>query len=167
MTDYLQLAAAAAARGRNLMANAYRRVAADPPVPRPLRKHVPRPIAGPPPLPKATPLMSHRHEPVRKDEDPLDSIHQRLAAVRTPRGTDAPAPASPPLGELLSRTSEEKVAAARGHLAKIAEASARRVGNQAADSGPTAPPRGGGSLRAVIDRASENVPFSGGVRWPD
>ena len=166
MTDYLQLAAAAAARGRNLMANAYRRVAADPPAPKPLRKHAPKPIASPPPLPKATPLMSHRHEPVRKDEDPLDAIHQRLAAIRASHGSSEPAPAPRPLEELLSRTSEEKVAAARGHLAAMAQASARRVGNQAADSGPTAPPTGGGSLRAVVDRASGNVPFSGGVRWP-
>ena len=163
MTDYLQLAAVAAARGRNLMANAYRRVAADPPAPKPLRKHAAKSIACPSPLPKATPLMSHRHEPVRKDEDPLDGIHERLAAIH---GRTEPAPAPLPLEELLSRTSEEKVAAARGHLAAMAQASARRVGNQAADSGPTAPPTGGGSLRAVIDRASGNVPFSGGVRWP-
>jgi len=97
--------------------------------------------------PKATPLMSH----LRKSADPRERARQILAGLKQPA---AARPASAP---------EDPAALARQHLARLATTSAARVGHQEADSARAGD--GSGSLRSVIDRASQNVPGSGGVRW--
>ena len=102
---------------------------------------------GIPLQPKATPLMSH----LRKTADPLEAARQALAGLKQ-RGA-APAAARP----------AEPGALARQHLARLATTSAARVGHQEADSARAG--GGSGSLRSVINRASRNVPGSGGVRW--
>jgi len=102
---------------------------------------------GIPLQPKATPLMSH----LRKSADPRERARQALAGLKQPA---AARPASAP---------EDPAALARQHLARLATTSAARVGHQEADSARAGD--GSGSLRSVIDRASQNVPGSGGVRW--
>jgi hypothetical protein len=90
----------------------------------------------------------------------LRALTKRLHELAARACSTTPALAGP----VAKSEPEDKTALAREHLARLATTAAARVGNQAAEGGPTAPPHGG-SLREVVARASQQVPNSGGARW--